>query len=144
MFSPPLLLDSASVDRDGPVSKSPPNIPRNPETIKRRANKIKASATLKTAALLAESRTVTSQKRANALNDQIRKDKSRIDQLYAADSALTKQIITLRNDLALLHAKRDDLKAQLESVATSSTFVPKTVRKLNALSLPTKRPADHP
>jgi len=144
MPSPPLPIDSASVDRDGPVSDSPPNAPRNPNTIKRRANKTKASAALKTAALLTESRTVTSQKRVNALNVQIRKDKFRIDQLFVANSALTKQIITLRNDLALLHAKRDDLKAQLESVATSSTFVPQTARKLNALSLPTKRPADCP
>ena len=80
----------------------------------------------------------------NALSDQIRKDKARIDQLHGANSALTKQIIKLRSNLALLHGKRDDLKAQLESIATSSTSVPQTARKLNLLSLPTQRPADCP
>ena len=144
MSSLPLLFESASVNRVGPVPESRPNISGKSKTIKRCANKIKAFASLRTATLLAESRTVASQKRVNALSDQIRKDKARIDQLHGANSALTKQIIKLRSDLALLHGKRDDLKAQLESIATSSTSVPKTARKLNPLSLPTNRPADCP
>ena len=144
MSSLPLLFESASVNRVGPVPESRPNISGKSKTIKRRANKSKASASLRTAALLAESRTVASQKRVNALSDQIRKDKARIDQLHGANSALTKQIIKLRSDLALLHGKRDNLKAQLESIATSSTPVLQTACKLNLLSLPTKRPADCP
>ena len=101
MSSPPLPLESASTDRDDPDFDSRFNASGKPETKKRRDNRNRAAATLKTSSLLAETRTTAYQKRVTALTNQTRQDKSRIDRLHRDNSELTKLITKLRGDLAL-------------------------------------------